>query len=94
MVKREAKLFAENFSNNSNLDGSVMSLPALHSRTYLKLHDTFITPKFLKKIITKIGLSKPSGPDCIPVVVLKNGKPEFLYILFELFNMCLKEPCF
>ena len=35
-----------------------------------------------------------SGPDCIPVVVLKNGEPELLYILTELFNMCLKESCF
>ena len=32
--------------------------------------------------------------DCIPVVVLKNCKPEFSYILGELFNMCLKESCF
>ena len=35
-----------------------------------------------------------SGPDCIPVVVLKNVEPELLYILTELFNMCLKESCF
>ena len=34
-----------------------------------------------------------SGPDCIPVVVLKNCEPEHSYILAELFNMCLKESC-
>ena len=34
------------------------------------------------------------GPDCIPVVVLKNCEPELSYILFELFNMCLMESCF
>ena len=28
------------------------------------------------------------------MVVLKNWEPEFLYILAELFNMCLKETCF
>ena len=35
-----------------------------------------------------------SGPDCIPVVVLKNCEPEISYILAELFNMCLKKSCF
>ena len=38
--------------------------------------------------------SKASGPDCIPVVVLKNCEPEVSYILAELFNKCLKESCF
>ena len=38
--------------------------------------------------------SKASGPDCIPVVVLKNCEPELSYILAELFNKCLKESCF
>ena len=35
-----------------------------------------------------------SGPDCIPVVVLKNCEPELSYIPAELFNKCLKESCF
>ena len=38
--------------------------------------------------------SKASGPDCIPVVVLKNCEPELSYILAKLFNICLKESCF
>ena len=38
--------------------------------------------------------SKISGPDCIPVLVLKNSQSELSYILAELFNMCLKESCF
>ena len=41
-----------------------------------------------------IDLSKASGPNCIPVVVLKNCEPELSYILAELFNKCLKESCF
>ena len=48
----------------------------------------------VKKVITNIDLSKPSGLDCIPVVVLKNCEPELSYILDELFNKCLKESCF
>ena len=35
----KAKLFAENFSLNSNLDDSGVSLPVFPSRTNLKLHD-------------------------------------------------------
>ena len=38
--------------------------------------------------------SKASGPDYIPVVVLKNYELELSYILAELFNKCLKESCF
>ena len=41
-----------------------------------------------------LNSSKPSSPDCIQVVVLKNWEPELSYILAELFNMCLKESCF
>ena len=41
-----------------------------------------------------LDLSKASGPDCIPVVVLKNCEAELSYILAELFNNCLKESCF
>ena len=41
-----------------------------------------------------LDLSKASGPDCIPVLVLKNSDPELSYILAELFNKCLKESHF
>ena len=80
-VSEKAKLFAENFSKNSNLDDSGISLPALPSRTNLKLHNICVTPKMVKKVITNLDSSKASGPDCIPVVVLKNCKPELSYIL-------------
>ena len=66
------KLFAENFSMNSNVDDSGISLPAFTSRTNLKLHSIFVTPKMVRKVVVNLDLSKASGPDCIPVVVLKN----------------------
>ena len=47
-----------------------------------------------KKVIINLDLSKASGPDCVPVVVLKNCELELSYILVELFNKCLKESCF
>ena len=89
----KAKLFAKNFSKNSNLDDSGISLPVFPSRTNLKLHNISITPKMVKKVITNLDSSKASGLDCIPVVVLKNCEPELSYILSELFNECLKD-CF
>ena len=48
----------------------------------------------VKKVIKNLESSKASGPDCIPVVVLKNCELEVSYILAELFSMCLKESCF
>ena len=90
----KAKLFAENFSKNSNLDDSGISLLVFLSRTNLKLHNISVTPKMVKKVIASLDLSKASGPDCIPVVVLKNCEPELSYILAELLNQCLKETCF
>ena len=71
-----------------------VSLPVFPSRTNRKLHNIFVTTKMFKKVITNLDLSKASGPDCIPVVVLKNCEPEISYILAELFNKCLKESCF
>ena len=41
-----------------------------------------------------LDLSKASGPDCIPVVILKKCEPELSYILAELFNKCLNVSCF
>ena len=46
------KLFAENFSWNSYLDDSGISLPVFLSRTNLKLlHNISVTPKMVKKVI-------------------------------------------
>ena len=90
----KAKLFAENFSKNSNLDNSGISLPVFLSRTNLKLHNISITAKMVKKVMMNLDLSKASGPDCIPVIVLKNCEPELSNILAELFNKCLKESWF
>ena len=89
-----AKLFAKNFSKNSNLDDSGISLPVFASRTALKLCDISITPKMVKKVITNLDSTRVFRPACIPVVVLKNCEPELSYILAQLFKMSLKESCF
>ena len=90
----KAKLFAENSSKNSSLDGSGIPLPVFPSRTNLKLDNISVPPKMVKKVKMNLDLSKASGPDCIPVVVLKNCEPELTYTPAELFNKCLKESCF
>ena len=61
----KVELFAENFSKNSYLDDSVMSLPVLPSRTTLKLNNISVAPKMFKKVKTNLDLSEASGPDCI-----------------------------
>ena len=90
----KAKLFAENFSRNSNLDDSGISLPVFPSRTNLKLHNISVTPKMVRKVATNLDLSTATGPDYIPVMVLRNCELELSYILAEVFNKCLKESCF
>ena len=69
-------LFAKKFSNTSNLDDSGISLPVFLSRTTLKLHNISVTPKIVKNVITNLDSSETSGPDCIPVVVLKSCELE------------------
>ena len=43
----------------------------------------------VEKIIMNLDLLKASGPECIPVVVLKNCELELSFILAELFNSVL-----
>ena len=92
----KAKLLAENFSRNFNLDDYSIPLPVFPSRTNLKLHNISVTPKLVNRVITNLDLPKASGPVSIsiPVVVLKNCEPWLSDILAKLFNMCLKESCF
>ena len=47
----KTKLFAKNFSNNSNLDDSDISLPVFPRRTNLKLHNISVTPKIVNSSI-------------------------------------------
>ena len=90
----KGKWFAENFSKNSNLDESGISLPVFLSRIKQKQHNISVTPTMVKKVTMNLDLSKASGPHCIQVVVLKNCDPGHSYILAELFNKCLKESFF
>ena len=48
----------------------------------------------VKMVITNLDSSKASGPDGIPVVVLKNYERKLSYVLAELFSIGLKESSF
>ena len=52
-VSDKARLSAENFSKNSNLDDSGISLHIFPSRTNLKLYIP-ITPRMVKKVIMNL----------------------------------------
>ena len=88
----KAKLSTENVSKNSHTDDSSICLLFFLSITNLKLHNISAIP--VKKVIMNLNLSKASGRDCIPVVVLKDCGSELSYILAKLFNKYLKESCF
>ena len=52
-----------------------MSLPIFLSRTNVKIINIFISPK-LVKVKTNLDSLKVSGPDCIPVIVLRKCESE------------------
>ena len=76
--------FLKNHSKNYTLNDLGISLPVFLFKTSMKLHN--ITPKMVKNVTMNLDSSKESGPDCIPLVVLKKFRPEPLCILVELFK--------
>ena len=87
----KANVFAKNLSKNFNLDDSGIFFTLFSSRTNLQVHSISVTPEMVKKVITNLNSSKVFGPDCIPVVVLKNCEPELSYRPAELFSIFHKE---
>ena len=59
----------------------------LPSRTNVKLRNTHVTLKIVKKIITEFDSSKAYRYDSNAVVVLKNFETELTYILADLNNV-------
>ena len=54
----KAKLFAVNFSKNSNLDDSVISLLVFPSSTNLKLNNISVTATLVEKVIMNLDFAK------------------------------------
>ena len=90
----KAKLFGSIFASNSTLDDSNHPLPGFPSCTDSLVSDIKISVKEVSRLIHDLESTKATGPDQVPVVVLKNLSPEISPILTKLFNRCVKEKCF
>ena len=90
----KAKLFAMNFATNSTLDDHGHPLPVFPSRTESRLSNFHVSVGEVARCIKNLDTNKATGPDNIPVIVLKHLSPELSPILAKLFNRCLKEKCF
>ena len=79
---------------NSTLDDSNNPLPDFPSQPAYSIANFKVTVKEVSKLIRDLDVSKATGPDETPVVVLKNISPELSPILAKLFNRCLTEKTF
>ena len=86
-------MFTKDFPENSNLDNSSISLPSFTSRTNLKLHN-YVIVKFVKNVIINLDFSKTSGPDCIPLVILKKHVSLNFHIYKLNCSVCVKKNLF
>ena len=67
--------------------------PLFNNPEVLSSASITVTKKLVIKIITNLDTPNVFGPNCIPVVILKNCEPEPSYIPSGLFNICLREFC-
>ena len=65
-----------------------------HLETDIDLFNLKVTPSMVAKFIHRLELSKATGPDEIPVEVLKNHSAELSPVLSKLFNKCIRQACF
>ena len=90
----KANIFASKFAAHSTLDDLGCPLPDFPPVTDEKLSDFKVSAGQVASLIKELDATKATGPDNIPVVVLKHLSPELSPILAKLFNRCLKERCF
>ena len=90
----KSSLYAENFSKNSNLDDSSISLPDYLSRTDLKLHDFKILKEYVARIVLPRGefhhwveFAPVSGQTYFSVYMFNRGEMSTL----PLFRPCLQD---
>ena len=85
----KAELLCSTFAQNSSSEDDGRALPIFPKRSKSTLNIPSITVKQVRKIIAKLDSSKSSGPDGIPVVVLKECAPELAPVFTKVFNRCL-----
>ena len=72
----KTNLLAKSFYKDFNLDDSGIPLSVFPPGTNQNLYNISVPPKTVKKFLTNLDSSKASGPNYIPLVVLKNFEPE------------------
>ena len=81
-----ANLFASTFASNSNLDDQDFQAPLYPTSTITMFSIKFSTHK-VRKVLLQLNISKSSGPDGIPALVLKSCAPELAPVLNKLFQL-------
>ncbi|XP_045496903.1 uncharacterized protein LOC123695185 [Colias croceus] len=88
-AKDKANVFALLFASNSRLDPTNAIPPSLtHCGSIMP--QIAIKQKDVLKILRNLDITKASGPDGIPAIVLKTCAPELSPILTRLFRLSLK----
>ena len=82
----KANLFASTFASNSNLDDQDFQPPLYPTSTITMPPIKFSTRK-VRKVLVQVNASKSSGPDGIPVIILKSCAPELAPVLNKLFQI-------
>ena len=85
----KAELLCQQFAKNSSLNDENKPLPSFPSRTPATISSISVTVRQVRRILRCLDTSKSSGPDGIPVIVLKECAPELAPVFSKLFRKCL-----
>ena len=77
----KADFLSKIFSSNST--------PDFPTRTHSILSDLIITPNLVPSAISKLDISKATGPDGIPEILFQKCSPEISPVLSKLYIKCL-----
>ena len=86
----KAQRLCDQFASNSTIRDAGVQLPSFPPRTQHSVSLPLISSKRVQKLIFELDSSKASGPDSIPVTVLRHCAPELSAILSKMFNLSLK----
>ena len=82
----KANLFASTFASNSNLDHQDFQ-PPLYPTSTITMPPIKLSTRKVRKVLLQLNISKSSGTDCIPAIVLKSCAPELAPVLNKLFQL-------
>ncbi|CAH1239463.1 Hypp5830 [Branchiostoma lanceolatum] len=91
--EEKAECFANIFAEKSTIprDENDKDVPLVESKTASRLKNVVFWPKQVQKVLTKLDISKATGPDSIPARVLKHAAPELSRPLAKLFQLLLNK---